>query len=497
MEAPAVRLPLIDFADQRTLDLLALRQRGAARRRGWLMRRSLLCADLVGLVIAFTVAELTTDAHNRSGVASINETVAFLATLPAWVVVAKLYGLYDRDEERADHSTADELLSVLHLVTVGSWIVFMTSLLLNLAHPEIPKFALFWVLSIAAITSLRAGARTLARRSPSYIQNTVIVGAGAVGQAVARKILQHPEFGINLVGFLDAQPLERQDGLGHLALLGAPDALDDVIDTFDIERILVAFSNDHHEQTLDLVRSLQGRDVQIDIVPRLFDVLSPAVRIHAVEGVPLLALPMLRLPRSSLFLKRCVDILIAATALLLLALPGLIVVLALKLDSEGPVFFRQVRMGANGPFRIWKFRTMVADADLRKAEYAHLNAHTKDDPRMFKIPNDPRVTRVGRFLRRYSIDEIPQLLNVLAGQMSMVGPRPLIPEEDRHVIDWARLRLELKPGITGLWQVLGRSNIPFEEMVKLDYLYVTKWSIFEDLRLMLRTIPALTRPMND
>jgi lipopolysaccharide/colanic/teichoic acid biosynthesis glycosyltransferase len=161
------------------------------------------------------------------------------------------------------------------------------------------------------------------------------------------------------------------------------------------------------------------------------------------------------------------------------------------------VFFRQVRMGyGNRTFRIWKFRTMTPDADERKGEVVHLNKHLAADARMFKIPDDPRVTRLGRVLRKTSIDELPQLFNVLLGQMSLVGPRPLILAEDRHVQDWARKRLDLKPGITGLWQVLGRSDIPFDEMVKLDYMYVTGWSLKTDLQLVARTIPAVVGRRN-
>ncbi len=149
----------------------------------------------------------------------------------------------------------------------------------------------------------------------------------------------------------------------------------------------------------------------------------------------------------------------------------------------------------NRTFRIFKFRTMVADADERKHEFVHLNQHLRPggDPRMFKISNDPRTTTFGRFLRRYSLDELPQLFNVMKGEMSLVGPRPLIRDEDQHVRDWARQRLSLRPGITGPWQVLGRSGIPFDEMVGLDYLYVTGWSLFGDLKLILRTVPLLLR----
>jgi lipopolysaccharide/colanic/teichoic acid biosynthesis glycosyltransferase len=171
-----------------------------------------------------------------------------------------------------------------------------------------------------------------------------------------------------------------------------------------------------------------------------------------------------------------------------------LVALLIKRDSRGPVFFRQVRMGAGGQtFRIFKFRTMVADADQRKQDVAHLNKHLHFDARMFKIDTDPRVTRIGRWLRKFSVDELPQLINVLSGEMTLIGPRPLILEEHRFVDSWALRRLDLKPGMTGLWQVLGRSDIPFEEMVKLDYLYVSTWSLQRDLGLLLRTIPAVLR----
>jgi len=161
-------------------------------------------------------------------------------------------------------------------------------------------------------------------------------------------------------------------------------------------------------------------------------------------------------------------------------------------NSTGPVFFRQTRIGrGQQPFTIIKFRTMVRDAEARKAEVAHLNAHRDNDARMFKIPDDPRVTSVGRFLRKYSIDEFPQLWNVLRGQMSLVGPRPLIPHEHQFVNDWGLRRLDLTPGLTGLWQVCGRSEVTFSQMLVLDYLYVTNWSLWGDIKLIMRTVPAL------
>jgi exopolysaccharide biosynthesis polyprenyl glycosylphosphotransferase len=482
--------------DERTMEILAHR-RGSVhmRRRGWLIRRMLLLSDVLGLTLAFAIAQLTYEAHTHVGsVGVVSETLLFAASLPLWVVMAKLYGLYDHDEERTHHSTADDIMGVFHLVTVGTWFLFVGSYLTGFANPQLSKVLVYWVSAVVAIPTARSAARAYCRRQVDYLQNTVIVGAGDIGQLIARKLLKHPEYGLNLVGFIDAQPKERAEDLEHLTLLGDLDDVPELVDMLDIERAIIAFSNDCSEDIVDLMRTLNERDVQVDIVPRFFDVVSSAVDLHSVEGLPLIGVRPPRLSRSSAFLKRWVDVIGASVGLVLLAPILGVVAAAIKLESHGPVFFRQVRMGiADRPFSILKFRTMDADADAQKADVAHLNKHARNggDPRMFKIDDDPRVTRVGHVLRRLSIDELPQLWNVLRGEMSLVGPRPLILDEDAHVDLWRRRRLDLRPGITGLWQVLGRDEIPFEEMVKLDYLYVTSWSLGGDVRLLLRTVPRV------
>jgi exopolysaccharide biosynthesis polyprenyl glycosylphosphotransferase len=482
--------------DERTIEILERRRRSPiVRRRGWLVRRMLLLSDVFGLLLAFAVAQRLLGYGDASTPAA--DMLLFLATLPAWVVLAKLYGLYDHDEERTDHSTVDELVGVFHLVTAGTWVVVAGGWATGLIDPQLGEIVGFWMLAVPAVTLARASARAYCRRRITYLQNTVIVGAGDVGQLIARKLLQHPEYGTNLVGFVDASPRERRPDLGHLTLLGPPERLRGIVRLFDVERVIVAFSNESHDETLDLIRSLKDLDVQVDIVPRLFELVGPGVGIHTVEGLPLIGLPPLRLSRSSLLLKRILDLTVATAGLVLLAPLLALVALLVKLESRGPVVFRQERMGAEErTFRIFKFRTMAEDAETRKAQVAHLNRHAAEggDSRMFKVSSDPRTTRVGHFLRRYSLDELPQLLNVLKGEMSLVGPRPLILTEDAHVTAWARDRLRLKPGMTGLWQVLGRTEIPFEEMTKLDYLYVTGWSLGTDLSLILKTIPAVLRP---
>jgi exopolysaccharide biosynthesis polyprenyl glycosylphosphotransferase len=458
----------------------------------------LALADVIGLTLAFAFSLLAFGGEGSSNVVSDGmELLIFILTVPMWLVAARLYGLYDSDEERTDHSTADDLLGVFHLVTVGSWVFFIGAQITGLADPPLERQIAFWISAVLLVTTARAIARAICRRTVAYLQNTIIVGAGDVGQLVAHKFGQHPEYGINLVGFVDANPRDARPSLGTLRVLGTPDQLPELVRVLDVERVVVAFSGDSHEELLDLVRSVKDMEVQVDIVPRLFEVLGTNVGIHTAEGLPLIGLPPLRLSRSAKCAKRAFDLAFSSLCLIPLAPLLAVAAVAIKLDSPGPVFFRQVRRGAGETeFRIFKFRTMSADAEERKAEVASLNKHLGEggDPRMFKIDDDPRLTRVGRFLRRYSLDELPQLLNVLRGEMSLVGPRPLILDEDQHVIDWRRRRLNLKPGITGLWQVLGRDDIPFEEMVKLDYLYVTTWSLMNDIKLILRTIPVLFRP---
>jgi len=482
--------------DERTLRLLSARRSSAFRDRGWLIRRLLMVADLVGLGVAFFLAQaaLGFSTGASDGVAFGAEALLFFATLPVWVVLAKLYGLYDKDEKHTNHSTVDDLIDVFHMVTIGTWLLFIGSWLGHGSDLNLPWYVAFWALSMVAVTLARVGARSVARRNISYLQNTIIVGAGDVGQLLARKLLQHPEYGINLVGFVDTAPKERRHDLQHLTVLGPPERLTALVKLLDIERVIIAFTNDSHEDTLKLIRSLSDLRVQIDIVPRLYEIISAGFGIRTIEGMPMVAVPSFALSRSSRALKRAMDLTFTLLGLVALAPLFAAVAIMIKLDSRGPVFFRQLRMGGgHRTFSIYKFRTMVEDADARKSEFAHLNKHAQHggDPRMFKIPGDPRVTRLGAFLRRHSLDELPQLLNVLKGEMSLVGPRPLILEEDQHVPAWARRRLDLKPGITGVWQVLGSTFIPFDEMVKLDYLYVSAWSLWNDLALILKSIRVL------
>ena len=268
-----------------------------------------------------------------------------------------------------------------------------------------------------------------------------------------------------------------------LGLLGDLD-MRELVRRHAVERVIVSHAEVEDETLLALMQECGSLSVKVSVLPRYVDALGPSVEIDDVEGTTVLDLNPLVLSRSSRMFKRATDILGAGLALTILAPLIALIAIAIRIDSSGPILFRQERIGRRGRrFSLLKFRTMVPDAEQRLPELLSASR----DPHWLHLDHDPRVTRVGRVLRLTSLDEIPQFWNVLIGQMSLVGPRPLIADEDARVTGWARTRLDLSPGITGLWQVLGRTNIPFEEMVTLDTLYVTNWSLWLDIKLILRT----------
>ena len=485
---------LLSALDGNARDILARQRRLAAtRRRGWLVRRSLLAADIVGLSLAFALALVVFGSRGASDhVPAWTELVVFLFTLPGWVVVAKLHGLYDRDEERADHSTADDVVGVFHLVTIGAWLFLIGAWFTNVAEPELLKLSTFWLLAAALVTGLRAAARAWCRQSVAYMQNTVIVGAGDVGQLVARKLLTHAEYGINLLGFVDTQPKDRRLDLERLAVLGGPADLSRIIEVLNVERVIVAFSNEREEETLAIVRSLREHDIQIDVVPRLFELVGPRVGIHTVEGLPLVGLPPSRMSPFSRRLKRVIDILVALTGIIAVAPLFAFIAWRIRRDSSGPIFFRQTRLGLGmREFTALKFRTMKVGTDTsvhRDYIRATMTSQaTLGENGLYKLDRSDAITPFGKWLRKTSLDELPQLLNVLRGDMSLVGPRPCLDYETENFDSHHFERFMVPAGLTGLWQVTARANSTFGEALEMDVTYARDWSLGLDLRLLVRT----------
>ena len=470
------------------------RRRFTVRRRGRLVRRALVAADALALTAAFL---LTEHIYGRSypswdnRLSNSTEVVVFFATLPVLLFILKVYGLYRQDDERTDHSTADDVIPVFNGVTVGIWLFQGGAWATQLAQPKFPKLITFWALSLALVIAARTLARQVCRRSPSYIQNTIIVGADDLGRLVARKLLQHPEYGLSLLGFVDAARPDAFGISGDLPYLGAPDDLPAILHDRDVERVIIAGRVADASET-EMVHQLKAYDVQIDIVARLFDVVGPGVDIHSVEGVPMLGLPPTRLSRLPLAAKRSVD-LVCASLLLTLFLPLFAwIAWRIRRDSAGPVFFRQTRLGFNmREITMLKFRTMYTDTDeeTHRSYIAEImdSSTEPNDNGLFKLERTRDVTPFGRFLRRTSLDELPQLWNVLRGDMSLVGPRPCLRYETEHFRPHHFERFSVPAGITGLWQVTARSRSTFLEALEMDVAYARGWSLGLDLWLLART----------
>jgi exopolysaccharide biosynthesis polyprenyl glycosylphosphotransferase len=469
----------------------------AIRRRGWLVRRALLVADVAGLTVSFLLAEQIAGQRGLPVRFSF-ELLLFLITIPAWVLIAKVYGLYERDEERTEHSTVDDFVGVFHLVTVGVWVLFAGAWFLDVAYPPLAKMTAFWLFAIVLIPVFRSVARVYCHRRPNYVQNTIIVGAGEIGQLIARKFLQHAEYGLRLVGFVDSDPKERREDVRHIPVLGSLTELPDIIEREKVERVVFAFSGDSTNEVLDAVRGLRDFDAQIDIVPRLFEIIAPSVDIHTVEGLPLVGLPPVKLSRSSRLLKRGIDVTGAIVGLLLTAPLFAWIAYRIKRDSPGPVFFRQERVGLHRePFTVLKFRTMQSgvDNDVHR-DYIRATMSATALPGgngVYKLDRDSAITPFGRWLRKTSLDELPQLINILRGDMSLVGPRPCIAYETELFAPHHFERFLVRPGLTGLWQVVARAHSTFGEALDMDVAYVRGWSLWLDVTLLFRTPLQLLR----
>jgi exopolysaccharide biosynthesis polyprenyl glycosylphosphotransferase len=477
------------------LDSRQRRQAGLARsrtlvawrygRRDWFLRRLLALSDFGWLAVAMALA--TALAGGTQGHPWTQFLLYGLATLPAWVMLFNVYGLYERDAKRLSHSTLDDLPPLFHALLLGCLLTWCYFLALAPAKLTSGAILAFGGLALAFVFTGRALVRACFVRLISP-ERVVLIGTGHAAGVLIEKMRANRGLRLRPIGMISCEQTgENALDLRRLGRLREVD-LPSLLRRHRVGRVVVADAEFEREQLLRVLRDCKSASVKVSLLPLTFSMLGPSVEVDDVQGVTVLGINPPVLSHSSRLVKRTLDILGAG----LLAIPALPLMVALaaaiKLDSRGPALFRQERVGQGGRrILVLKLRTMVADAESRREQ---LLAHSKD-PGWLHLDHDPRITRVGRVLRLASLDELPQLWNVLKGDMSLVGPRPLLAEEDGMVDDWARGRLDLTPGITGLWQVLGRTSIPFEEMVKLDYLYVTNWSLWGDIRLILRTLPVV------
>lgn len=324
------------------------------------------------------------------------------------------------------------------------------------------------------------------------LTNLLVVGSGRLGKLMMQQITASPYLGYRVVGFIHDMDGPPSD-FGRFKVLGTMRELDSVIRGHHISEVIIALPSHQHPQIMRAVRVCERAGADFKLVPDLYELSLSRIDVDAVEGIPLIGLKRNLTSSWQYRIKRLIDIVGALLVLLLTAPIWLLTALAIKLDSSGPVFYRAARLGYRGhPFDMLKFRSMHVNAD-QMLDSLKAYAPSEDERGKFKLKNDPRRTRVGRFIRRTSIDELPQLLNVLSGDMSLVGPRPPIREEYDNYEDWEKARLEMPPGITGLWQVRGRSEIVFDEMVLMDLYYIENWSLRLDLQILLSTLPAVLK----
>lgn len=463
-------------------------------RREATYRRMLALADMSSAILAVVV-----------GTALLGDDRLKLATIvavPFVVAVSKVSGLYDRDPYLLNKTTLDEVPRLFYAATLYALSLWLAEPLIVEGMLGRTQIMALWALLFVSMTAARFVARAGAR-SVTVPERLLVVGDRQVGEWLAEKLDSNSTTHAHLIGRV---PWSKDEGRGdspdeqdsdypepkheHL-VLGPLVALGVLLAEHRIDRVVVASSTSDSEAMHGVIRLVRSLGVHLTVLPSLFDVIGSSIEFDALHGTTLLGLRRGGLSRSSRFLKRAGDLAGASLAGLVLAPLWLPAALAIRVSSLGSVLFRQPRIGRDGKtFMMFKFRTMVEDADLQKADLRHLNEANG----LFKITDDPRVTSVGRFLRRSSLDEIPQVLNVLRGDMSLVGPRPLVPEDDLLVEGWERRRLQVRPGMTGLWQIFGSSRVPIDEMVKIDYLYSANWTLWLDVKVLLRTVPyVLTR----
>jgi len=452
-----------------------------SRRRGALLRRLLAFADwlvLIACLFAVTAGSVSTEIGTL-----------FWATLfsPSWILVLKLNGLYDNDHRRIRHSTLDELPALVSASVVGV-LVLDGLLAISPVGPLSPASAIaIGVGTLGGSFVLRGTLRFLWHRL-TPVGTGIVIGSPAAVDVVARRVAIHPETRLSLVGYLSSEP---EPTANELPRLGSVADLARTADEHEIERVVVSEGEMSEPATERLIEDCKAAGLALTFLPQHYGLLGPGVELNRLAELPVLDFRFSDPPRSTMAMKRAMDILISATVLLLLSPILALIAVAILLDTGRPVLFRQRRAGEGGkPFTMLKFRTMVVDAEQRLPEL--IDVASLDQP-AFKIRDDPRVTRVGRFLRRMSLDELPQLFNVLRGDMSLVGPRP---EEVAIVAlydERQRGRLAVKPGVTGPMQVYGRSDLTFEERLAMERDYLDNLSLLTDLAILLRTPRAIVR----
>ena len=446
-------------------------------------------ADAVAVSVAlFGASIIRFEIMDAAPAARWDYTAITLAALPVWILLFYLYGLY---EPRQVLGPVNEFKQVFHGVVAGTVVVFIADSIFNM------NLARGWAL-LAMVTGFLfvGGERLLVRKTLHFLRRrggdttrTIVLGANHEGRTVAKTLEREGWLGYKILGFVDDEtPLGTDVGDGK-SVIGNTAQLKDLVEERNASLVLVAASAFDTTMLNRLFWELQDIDVDLQMTSGTIDLMASRMIVQSVAGVPLLYVRRTGMDRAQKTMKRALDMFGSGLGLLLLSPVLVAIAIWIKRDSDGGVFFKQVRVGRDGDlFECWKFRSMYADAEERRAELEHLN---EGPGLLFKLADDPRVTKAGKVLRRYSLDELPQLWNVLRGEMSLVGPRPALPSEVEQYDDWVRNRLKVKPGMSGLWQVSGRTETSFSDYVRYDLFYIQNWSLSLDLWILWRTLRAV------
>jgi exopolysaccharide biosynthesis polyprenyl glycosylphosphotransferase len=455
---------------------------------------ALALADALAIILAVLAANMTRFAMSDTTISFSTggggpQGLTFLefglVALPFWLLIFASEGLYDLDRL---FWSAGELTRAVRAISTSLVALILFVYALKWDGVSRGWTTLLFLFACAFVLPERLAMRTAVlelRRRGRLSERALIVGTNDEALHLVQRLEKDSSAGLKPVGCVS----EDAGCLGDLPSLGTLDDVRDLVTSHRIDTVLVASTSLPHQQLLTLFSRLRGLPLQIHLSSGLSRVLTSRVLIKEVAGVPLITVKAVALTPAKIALKRTFDLVVGALSVLLLLPVWLPVAILVKLTSRGPALYRQTRVGRGGRhFAMLKFRSMVEDADQRLDEIAHMN---EADGHIFKVKNDPRLTRVGWLIRRFSIDELPQLINVLRGEMSLVGPRPPIPGEVEGYEDWHYRRFETTPGMTGLWQVSGRSKLSFDEMVTLDIFYIENWSLKFDLGIMMRTVPVV------
>jgi exopolysaccharide biosynthesis polyprenyl glycosylphosphotransferase len=406
-----------------------------------------------------------------------------------WLALFKLLGLYDKKDIT---SAADEASSIIGATIIGT--LSLLSLLFLYRGFWFSRGVLLYSLVICSVLMILARyilslvQREMYRREIG-LRRTLIIGAGEIGQMLAAKMIAQKDIGYKVIGFLDDDPAKKGQKVHGLAVFDSTANIRSQIKQLNINEVIVSSGTLPSQKILDIITECEVEGVEFKLVPGILELIASRISTDEIGGVPLLTVKEIKLQGMNAFMKRMSDFLFSATVLSLLSPILLIVIILIRLDSKGPIFFTQKRVGKDGrDFDLFKFRSMIFGAEEL---FEKVVKDTGGDIIRFKAKADPRITRIGKYLRKFSIDEVPQFINVLKGDMSIVGPRPPVPIEVERYSSWHKKRLRVRPGITGLWQVSGRSELPFEDMVRLDIYYIENWSLWMDFRIVLRTIPTV------